>query len=237
MQHKKVNAVVLHRAAWAAVCLAVALVHGTARADEKANKNEDRWEPQIRAFEAQDRQKPPPKNAVLFVGSSSIRAWDLKKSFPGLPAVNRGFGGSQVADSVRYADRIVLPYQPKVVVFYAGDNDIAAGKSPEQVAADYGAFVKRVHGALAQARIVYISIKPSPARWKLVDKMRRANGLIEAATKNDRRLAFVNVEKVMLGKDGKPRPELFKQDGLHLNDEGYKLWADLVRPHLAVDPD
>ena len=195
----------------------------------------DRWERAIAAFEKQDRQQPPPKEGVLFIGSSSIKAWDLDRWFPGLSAINRGFGGSQVADSARYADRIVLPYRPKVVVLYAGDNDIAKGKSPEQVRTDYEQFVAKVHAALPETRIVFVAIKPSLRRWQLVEEMRRANGLIRRVTETDPRLAFVDVDTPMLGADGKPRRELFAPDGLHLNEQGYKLWSELVRPHLKVD--
>jgi lysophospholipase L1-like esterase len=203
--------------------------------EEKAKpavKPEDRWESAIAAFEARDKKKPPPKDGILFVGSSSIVGWDVAKSFPGLPVINRGVGGSQIADSVRYAERIVLPHRPKIVVFYAGDNDLAAGKSPQQVAADYRAFVKKVHDALPKTRIVYVGIKPSIARWKLVDKVREANSLIRGAVEKDPRLVFVDVEKPMLGADGKPRGELFKPDGLHMNADGYKVWNELVGPHL-----
>jgi len=156
----------------------------------------------------------------------------VKKSFPDLPVINRGFGGSQVADSVAFAERIVLPYQPKVIVFYAGDNDIASGKSPEQVATDFGLFTAKVHKALPETRIVVLSIKPCMSRWKLVDKVRQANDLIRAQTEKDPHVVFVDVDKPSLGPDGKPRPELFRPDKLHLNDEGYKLWTSLVLPHL-----
>lgn len=200
----------------------------------EAKPKENRWEPQIRAFEAKDRKSPLAEEGIVFVGSSSIVGWNLPKCFPGLPVLNRGFGGSQLADSVYYADRIVVPYRPKVVVLYAGDNDIAGGKSPAQVAADYRAFVEKVHKALPATRIVYVAIKPSVQRWALVEKMRQANRLIEAEARKDSRLQFVDVDKPMLGADGKPRSELFKPDGLHLNDEGYKLWSDLVRPCLKT---
>jgi lysophospholipase L1-like esterase len=195
----------------------------------------DRWESAIAAFETQDRQSPPPQEGILFIGSSSIRLWDVKRSFPGLPVINRGFGGSQIVDSVRYAERILLPYRPKVVVLYAGDNDIAAGKSPEEVARDFEAFVATVHRCLPQTRIVFIGIKPSLRRWGLVDKMREANRRIRDITAIDERLEYVDVDGPMIGADGKPRAELFQADGLHLNPEGYKLWADLVRSHLDED--
>lgn len=195
-------------------------------------KDPDRWEPAIRRFEEQDKKAPPPGGAVLFVGSSSIVGWDLKKSFPDLTAINRGFGGSQIADSVRYAGRIVTPYKPRVIVFYAGDNDIASGRPPERVAADFQAFVAKVRAALPKTRIVFIAIKPSNARWKLIDKIREANRLIRQSAAKEEGVEFVDVEPVMLGPDGKPKAELFKKDGLHLNDEGYKLWSGLVRKQV-----
>ncbi len=197
---------------------------------EEAEGN--RWEPRIRKFEEQDRTQPPPERAVLFVGSSSIVGWDLKKSFPELTTINRGFGGSQIADSIHFAERIVLAYKPRAIVFYAGDNDVAAGKSPERVAVDYAAFAKKVHDTLPETKIVYVAIKPSIKRWHLIDKMRQANHLIRETTEKDPRQVFVAVEEPMLGADGKPRAELFKKDGLHLNAKGYRLWSDLVRPHV-----
>jgi lysophospholipase L1-like esterase len=198
----------------------------------RAAANQNLWEPVIRAFEAKDRKQPPAKGQIVFVGGSSIVMWDLTKSFPGAGAINRGFGGSQLADSVRYADRIVIPYEPRIVVLYAGDNDLAAGKTPNQVAADYRKFVAKLHAALPKTQILYVAIKPSRARWGLIDKIREANRLIQAASAKDPRLVFIDVEKPLLGPDGMPRRELFLPDGLHLNSEGYRLWSDLVRPHL-----
>lgn len=191
-----------------------------------------RWEKAIAAFERQDRDRPPPKNTIVFVGSSSIRLWDLAKSFPGVEAINRGFGGSQLADSAHFAPRIVVKYEPRLVVLYAGDNDIAAGKAPEQVFADFKDFVQVVHRELPKTRVVYLSIKPSIKRWQLVEKMRRANALIEDYCKQADRLRYVDVGKPLLGEDGKPRPELFRQDGLHLNGKGYAVWAEAVKPYL-----
>jgi len=191
-----------------------------------------RWEKAIAAFEQQDKDKPPPKNAILFVGSSSIRLWNLAKSFPDLDAINRGFGGSHLADSVHFAPRIILKYQPRLIVVYAGDNDIAAGKTPEKVAADFQALVQVVQKDLPKTRIAYIAIKPSLLRWNLRNKMGQTNDLIEAQCKKDERLQYVDVVKPMLGADGKPRPELFAQDGLHLNDKGYELWASILKPYL-----
>jgi lysophospholipase L1-like esterase len=192
-----------------------------------------RWEKAIAAFEEQDAKSPPPKNGVIFVGSSSIRGWNLAKSFPEpKDLLNRGFGGSQLADSVHFAPRLVTKHRPRLVVLYAGDNDLAAGKSPEQVLADFQAFVQVVHKELPKTRIAFVAIKPSLARWKNIDRIRKANSLVETYCKKDDRLAYIDVVKPMLGDDGMPRAELFVKDGLHLSEKGYELWASLVKPHL-----
>jgi lysophospholipase L1-like esterase len=196
-----------------------------------------RWEKAIEAFERKDREQPPPKNAIVFVGSSSIRFWDLTKSFPDLEVINRGFGGSELADSAHYASRIVVPYQPRVVVLYAGDNDIGAGKTPERVFADFKDFVKAVRTPLPRTKIIYLSIKPSILRWKLVDRMRTANSLIEGYCKHGDGLVYLDVGAPLLGPDGKPRAELFRRDGLHLDDKGYAIWTSLLRPLLAPTGD
>ena len=191
-----------------------------------------RWEKDIAAFEQHDREKPPPKNAVVFVGSSSIRLWDLARSFPDVETINRGFGGSQLADSAHFAPRLVVKYEPRLVVVYAGDNDLAAGKTPEQVADDFRDFVRAVREGLPKARIIFLSIKPSIQRWKLVDQGRRANALVEARCKQDEGLRYLDVGTPLLGEEGKPRPDLFRKDGLHLNDKGYEVWASVLKPYL-----
>ena len=194
---------------------------------------ENKWETEIKRFEEADRQNPPPKGAVLFVGSSSIRLWQsLGKDFPGIKVINRGFGGSELADSTFYVDRIVIPYRPKMVVLYAGDNDLASGKTPQQVFEDYKAFVERVHQKLPATRIAFISIKPSPARASLLQSMKDANGMIKAYATHARKLIYIDVFTPMLGKDGSPRPELFGPDRLHMNSEGYRLWKTVVAPSI-----
>jgi lysophospholipase L1-like esterase len=199
----------------------------------QTNSGAQKWEAEIQAFEACDKTNPPPKDAILFVGSSSIRLWQsLAHDFPGHKVINRGFGGSQLADSVAFANRIVISYRPKMVLLYAGDNDIAAGKTPEQVFADFKSFVAKVYTALPKARIAYISIKPSLARWHLVDKVKAANQLIEVYAQKKKYLMFIDVFTPMLGPDGEPRKELFVADGLHLNPAGYEVWASTIRPYL-----
>lgn len=192
------------------------------------------FEKEIRAFEAADRTQPPPKDAVLFIGSSTIRLWkSLPSDFPGLTVINRGFGGSQIADSVRYADRIAIPYHPRRIVMYAGDNDLAAGKTPQQVLADFHAFVKKVRDGLGdRVPITYISIKPSLKRWALVDRIKEANALIAQEGKSQKNVDFVDIFPAMLGPDGKPRAELFRPDGLHMTDKGYAIWVGILTQKL-----
>jgi lysophospholipase L1-like esterase len=193
----------------------------------------ERWAAAIDAFTQADAAQPPARDAVLFVGSSSIVKWKtLAQDFPGVTLINRGFGGSELTDSVHFADRIVIPYRPRVVVIYAGENDLQLGQTPDSVYTAFTAFSTKVHAALPQARIVFISIKPSPSRWKLREAMIRANTLIAAACAKDKRLVFVNVFTPMLDARGEPRAELFVKDMLHLNDAGYALWTPLVAPLL-----
>jgi lysophospholipase L1-like esterase len=202
------------------------------RAQQPATSAPDRWEATIQKFEAQDRVNPPPKGEIVFTGASSIVRWNLPESFPDLKVINRGFGGSEMADAARYASRIVVPYSPRIVVLYSGDNDIGRGVAPEKVQAEFERFVEVVHGALPQARIVVISVKPSILRWAVWDNMKKANALMRAYIDTHKGLEYVEVGPSMLGEDGKPRPELFVPDGLHLTAEGYKLWTGLLRPHL-----
>ncbi|HEY7154546.1 MAG TPA: SGNH/GDSL hydrolase family protein [Gemmataceae bacterium] len=219
-----------------ALAVLIAVSSGIAGRRSQAEDKADfsRWEKDITAFERRDKENPPSKDGILFVGSSSIRLWDLPKSFPGLNAINRGFGGSHLADVVHFAPRIVLNYEPRLIVLYAGDNDIAAGKTPERVRDDFKAFVQRVHEKLPKTKIVYISIKPSIRRWQLIDKIRKANALVEAECKKSERTLYFDAAAPMLGDDGKPRPELFAKDGLHLNAKGYALWAERLKPYLEA---
>jgi len=152
----------------------------------------------------------------VFTGASSIRRWEsLVADFPGIPVLNRGFGGSEYSDLVRYASRVIIPYKPRLVVCYSGDNDINRGKSPEVVASDFRTLVEQIHEQLPQTCVAFISIKPSLSRWKLVTAMRAANELVKSFIAKDKRLVYIDVFTPMLGPDGKPRPELLLEDGLH----------------------
>ena len=193
-----------------------------------------RWEREIAAFEASDQTNPPPKDCIVFVGSSSIRKWtSLAADFPGSPVIDRGFGGSQLADSVNFAERIVLPYHPRQVVIYAGGNDINAGKSPEVVYGDLVALVQKIRARLPYVAIAYISSAPNPARWAQVENVKRLNSLAAAYCRHHR-VAFINVFPLMLGPDGLPKPDIYVADRLHMNSRGYAIWKDAVGPYLKL---
>jgi lysophospholipase L1-like esterase len=191
-----------------------------------------RWDAAMSAFAAADREHPPEPGAVLFVGSSSIRLWDLAASFPGRRVTNRGFGGSQISDAVEHFERLVPPHRPSAIVFYAGDNDVAAGEDVAAVVADFRRFFTLVQERLPGTPVLFVGIKPSLARWELVAPMREVNREVAAWSAREPLLTFVDVDTPMLGADGKPRPELFVDDGLHLTIEGYRLWTELVAPLL-----
>ncbi|HWN18967.1 MAG TPA: SGNH/GDSL hydrolase family protein [Gemmatimonadales bacterium] len=190
-----------------------------------------RFEADIQAFEAADRASPPSPGGVVFVGSSSMKNWtDVAADFPGVPLLNRGFGGSTMADVVFYMDRIVTPYQPRLVVLYAGDNDMAHGLMPDRVLADYRGLVTRLRSALPATRLAFVSIKPSPSRRAYLDRMRETNRRIRADIERDSLQTYVDVFTPMLDRKGQPRPELFEADSLHLTRAGYLLWRSLLAP-------
>ena len=202
-----------------------------AQADRRAQ-----WQNEIDQLTASDATHPPPQHGVLFVGSSSIKNWTptLASDFPHVPVIDRGFGGSQLADSTLFADRIIVPYHPKVIVLYAGDNDINEGRTAGQVIEDFQRFVARVRKDLPRTAIVYITIKPSTSRWKLWPQMRAANDGIAAWAKTQKDVRIVDVASPMLDPRGQPRPELLLDDGLHMRPAGYAIWIEALRPVLAA---
>jgi lysophospholipase L1-like esterase len=203
-------------------------------ADEAA-PNFARWEKEIAAYESADQKNPPPKGGIVFVGSSSIRLWKtLAQDFPRHRVLNRGFGGSEMADSVHFADRIVLPYEPRMIVVYAGGNDINAGKTPEQVFAAFKAFVEKIRARQPETPIAYISIAGNPSRWAQVEKVKAANAMISDFCKGESNLRFIDVFTQMLGPDGLPKPDIFVDDKLHMNAEGYKIWTSIIGPLLPA---
>ncbi|HVK07216.1 MAG TPA: GDSL-type esterase/lipase family protein [Gemmataceae bacterium] len=211
--------------------LAIVLSSALAASAQPA-KDADRaakWDKDVAAIEKRQSENPPAKGGIVFAGSSSIRLWDLSKSFPEWNATNSGFGGSEVRDSTLFADRLILKHEPRAIVFYAGDNDVANNRTPDQVRDDFKAFVAAVHKALPKTRIHFIAIKPSVARWKRYETIRKANSLVKEFTATDDRLGFIDIAPLMLGSDGQPRPELFVKDGLHLSAKGYEIWTETVK--------
>ena len=194
-----------------------------------------RWEGEIAAMEAADKIKPPPQGGVLFIGSSTIRMWkSLATDFPQHAVINRGFGGSEIADSTFFAPRLIFPFHPQVIFLRAGGNDIHNGRSPEQVFADYRAFVAVVHAKLPQAQIIYLGLCPTIARLKEVPQGDQLNALIKAHTATNPLLKFVDCADLTVGADGQPRAELFLPDKLHFNQAGYQLLAARTRPWLPA---
>ena len=161
-------------------------------------------------------------------GSSSIRLWDVTKAFPKSNGVNVGFGGSEVRDTTRFAERIILKWNPKTIVFYAGDNDIANGRTPQHVSDDFKELVKTVHAKLPKTTIHFIAVKPSPSRLKFFDKQTEANKLVKSFCQTNPKLNFIDIVPVMLMANGQPNPELFVKDNLHLNEKGYAIWTTVI---------
>jgi lysophospholipase L1-like esterase len=196
--------------------------------------NPERWVPDIERFAALDRENPPQPGGVVFTGSSSIRLWTtLAADLPGLDAVNRGFGGSHLAHVVRFVDRLVLVHQPRLVVVYAGENDLQDGASAEDVLASFRALADRIHAARADTRLVFLAIKESPSRPGIREKVLAANRLVAAECARRAGCVFVDVATPMLDAEGRTRPELFREDRLHLNAAGYAIWTRALAPHLA----
>lgn len=191
-----------------------------------------RYENQIKEFASWDASNVLPINPVVFVGSSSIRRWNINRDFSGLPKLNRGFGGSQISDINYFIDETVLKYEPKVVVFYAGENDIVGRKSSDRVFEDYKQFVESVMSQIASVDIVFVSIKPTPDRWGFWPQMEETNKKIHDFSNAHTSLHYVDVASDMLDQNGAIQDSLYVGDGIHMTDEGYEIWVSLVRDLL-----
>lgn len=191
-----------------------------------------RWESEIQKFETADRASTAATGAVMFYGSSSARLWNLKESFPGLPTVNRGFGGSRMDDAAYFYDRVVPASKPRVVVLYEGDNDIAGGRTACQVMADFEALVTKHRAALPDSQLICLSVKYSPSRAKFRLEQEAANALLKARCSRDSHLTYCDLATLLLNTNGEPDPKYFMNDMLHLNAEGYAVWSAALRPQL-----
>ncbi len=190
---------------------------------------------EIQAFKKSDKTAPPPSNAILFVGSSSFRKWtDVSSYFPGYTIINRGFGGSTFPDVIRYAPDIIYPYHPKQVVIYCGDNDLA---SSDSVTADtvfnrFKILFELIRNNLPNENMVFVAIKPSPSRARLMKKMEQANLLIQTYLSIQQHAAFADVYHKMLKPDGTVMTDIFLEDNLHMNAKGYAIWQKVIQPYL-----
>lgn len=193
----------------------------------------EKWEKEITAFEEQDKLNKPPRNPIVFTGSSSIRLWEtLAQDFPGKNVLNRGFGGSQTFEVTYFADRIITKYQPRQVVIYVGDNDLADGKTPQQVFTDFKALFQKIRSKNKQTNIQFISIKPSPSRKHLLPAIRQTNQLIRDYLHTQKQAGYIDIFNRMINSVGKFNPILYKADSLHMTSVGYRIWAETVRSAL-----
>lgn len=219
--------------------LAMLLLLGCGRAAGAAETNHNfaRWEKEIAAYEQMDRTNPPPKGAILFIGSSTIRRWQtLAQDFSRHRVINRGFGGSEIPDATHFADRIIFPCAPRLIFLRSGGNDLTRGKSPERVFADFKEFVATIHAKLPETEIAFISVNPTPKYWERRKTFQALNALIEEFVRGCPRLKYIETSPMVLGNDGQPRAELFVADKLHFSAAGYALLADKVRPFLPPAP-
>jgi lysophospholipase L1-like esterase len=188
---------------------------------------------EIRNFHKLDSISFPKKNETLFVGSSSFRLWkDIHLAFPKQAIINRGFGGSTLADVIRYAHQIIIPYEPKQIVIYAGENDVAGGATPEQVSERFTNLITIIRNNLPDAKIIYVAAKPSPSRANFQAAMISANNRIRDQISRMSNAAFVDVYALMLTPDKKMRPELYSTDMLHMNEKGYAIWSKAIESEL-----
>jgi lysophospholipase L1-like esterase len=221
-----------------AALIAIALGHvlwvWAGAADSPSYPDPKRFEGAIQAFQDGDKTDPPPQGAIVCTGSSSMRLWhgSIRQDLAPLVVIPRGFGGSMMNDLLHYADRVIVAHRPRAVVVYEGDNDIAAGIPPEKIRDTFRALAAKIHESLPETRVYFLSIKPSVKRWDKWPKMKEANALIAKECSRDGLLTYVDVSTPMLDAEGKVRSDLFKADNLHMNEKGYAVWRDVLRPLL-----
>ena len=212
------------------VMILLFLFTGTAAAQPFADE--------IRAFKKADSERFPPKNAILFVGSSSFRKWtDVQDYFPGYTIVNRGFGGSTLPDVIRYTNDIIIPYASRQVVIYCGENDLASSDTVTAsiVVERFKTLFYLIRNQLPGVPILFVNLKPSPSRQKLWPAMLEANVRIRQFLKQRRRTAYADVYHAMLNSDGTLIPGLFLEDNLHMTAKGYAIWQKIIKPYLLKD--
>lgn len=188
---------------------------------------------EIQAYQESDKIDPPESGSYLFIGSSSIRMWKtLEDDFEGYPVLNRGFGGSHFSDAIYYFNDLVTPYSPKKIIIYEGDNDIASEKSPNATFKDFKEFYELISEKISNVEIAIIAAKPSPSRWHLKDQYELFNSKIAEFCDNHENLTYIDVYHHMLNEKGKPDPQLYREDSLHMTRKGYEIWKNLTLPFI-----
>ena len=189
----------------------------------------------IQDFKKKDSVSFPAAGQILLVGSSSFTKWtDVQNYFPGYPILNRGFGGSTLTDVIRYADDIILPYKPKQIIIYCGENDFASDEKlqPAEVAERFYTLFNIIRKKYKKVPVAFVSMKPSPSRTHLMPKYVVANGMIKAFLQKKKKTAFIDVYPAMLNSDGSPMQDIFVEDNLHMNAKGYAIWQKIIAPYL-----
>ncbi|NCC59423.1 MAG: hypothetical protein EOM12_00540 [Verrucomicrobiae bacterium] len=191
------------------------------------------WEKEMAAFKNMDEENPPQAGLNLFVGSSTFTVWkSMQEDMPDIPLINRGFGGSQVTDLIEHFDTVIAPYNPKHIVIYEGDNDLASGKTPELVLSNYKKLLERIREQYAQVSVTVVSVKPSESRRDKIEKMNELNQKLNVWASLADNLYYLNTFDITVNGEGKPIPEYYQNDNLHLNQAGYKAWARKISEHL-----
>ncbi len=200
----------------------------------QAPPSASRFEKNVQAYEAADKADPPPPGAILLAGDSQFFRWKtLSEDLPGFTIVNRGIDSFQLSDLIEFADRLVMPYKPRLIVLHVGGNDIHGGKSPQRLLADFKTFVAKVRQSLPDVPIVFSSTTPSPARWSEADRRRAANKLVQDYIATQKNLFFVDLWSAMLTADGQPREDIWVEDRIHPNQAGYQIRVKLMLPLLG----
>lgn len=206
--------------------------HGEPEIEAGSAKETSRWRDAIAAFEKEDQTIPPVTEGILLTGSSTARMWDLKKSFPDIVTLNRGFGGSQFVDVTLFAGEIIGKHTPQTIIVYSGDNDIHSGKSPETVAEEGVNCIKSLRIISPKSHFILLGIKPSKARWEHYPAMSQANALMEQHCASIKDVLFVDLGHLLLDNEGLPDSTCYLKDDLHLSEEGYRRWSEALKPLL-----
>ena len=205
----------------------------TPSSEKKSDAPFARFQNEIDNFIQQDKENNFPKNGIMMTGSSSIRMWkSMKEDFPKIPVLNRGFGGATIPEVLHFAGKYIFQHEPQIIVFYCGENDIAEGASPETVFASFKTFVKIIETRLPETKLVYISMKPSIARWNLWPEYQAGEKLIKEFVNKNPKIKYMDASISMLEKNGEVKKDIFVEDGLHMNAKGYEGWTNQLKPIL-----